>query len=394
MCQFTDRKELHNSFLYILQAIVPLFQDLPCSFQILRILRAFVPGKRKKGLDISTENTALRCIGAGDLEASDFLENTVLHFLGRSQFSCFPTEFLCLISSIILPKLLTDQLQLLSQNIFTLVLIHPLLQLLLKVMADVQHIDLIAENCAKKLISVRQLSCLQKLLLALPGKRQVYCDLVNQLLCLLAVENLGSQFLAYFAPFGAVGMEKLPDASVHSLEHCLRQFLFFLVSQDDLRPEIGCLLLQSQKFCSSGSFHKDTQQIVRKFDNLFDICHGSYLKKLHKARIFNLWILLCHQKNLLILEHCSLNGFLGTLPAYIEMDDHAREYGSSAKRDGRKYIDRLTHLSSGPFFTLFQECLSCVHAGFFCLYWKHLPAAPEVPRERSEVHLFPPQLLL
>ena len=98
------------------------------------------------------------------------------------------------------PKLLTDQLQLLSQNIFTLVLIHPLLQLLLKVMADVQHIDLIAENRAKKLISVRQLSCLQKLLLALPGKRQVYCDLVNQLLCLLAVENLAASSLPILPP--------------------------------------------------------------------------------------------------------------------------------------------------------------------------------------------------
>ena len=144
VCQLADRKKFHNSLFYILQAIMPLFQDLPCRLQILRIFRTLIPWKGKKCLDISPQNTAFCSIGTGNFESSDFFEDAVLHFLRCDKLFCFPSEFFCFICSVILSQFLTDQLQLLPQNIFTLILIYPFFQLLLKVTADIQHIDLIA----------------------------------------------------------------------------------------------------------------------------------------------------------------------------------------------------------------------------------------------------------
>ena len=102
--------------------------------------------------------------------------------------------------------------------------------------------------------------------------------------------------------------------------------------------------VKRKKFCPSFSLNKNTQQVVRKFHNLLNICNSSYLKQLYESRIFNLWILLGYQKDLLILKHCRFNCLFGTFPAYIEMNDHSRKNGSSAKGKGRKYIDWLTHL--------------------------------------------------
>ena len=234
MCQLTYRQEFHNTLFYILQTIMTFFKNLPGCLQVFRIFRALIPRKGKKCLNISPQNAALSGIGAGDFKAADFFENAILYFLGSSKLFGFSSELLSLISSIVLAKLLPYQFQLFSQNIFTLVFIYTLFQFLLKVMADIQHIDLIAQNGTKKLISVCQSGCLQKLLFALPGKRQINYDLVDQLRCFLYIHDLGSQFFSNLSTLSAISLEQLPDTSVHCLQHRLRQFLFFLINKNSL----------------------------------------------------------------------------------------------------------------------------------------------------------------
>ena len=114
VCQLADCKELHNALFDIFQAIMPLFQNLPCFFQIRKIFGFLIPWKSEKRLNISTEHTALGSTVVHAPETLNLFVQLILYFLRSIQCFHFLAIFFCYICSIFFSQLFTDQLQLFS----------------------------------------------------------------------------------------------------------------------------------------------------------------------------------------------------------------------------------------------------------------------------------------
>ena len=180
--------------------------------------------------------------------------------------------------------------------------------LALKIFSDMDHLDLAAKKRSKDLITVIQRHCFQKLLLVLIRHRKIYCDLVDGFLHIFDVHDLGYQILAYFSAFSAVSLKKLPDAAKHGVLYRFRVILFLCRNDLAFRLQIWFLLLQAQNLCPVQSLYQNPVKILRKLHHLLDISDGSYLIQIRKFRYFHLRILLCQQKNLLVMKHCCFYG--------------------------------------------------------------------------------------
>ena len=144
-------------------------QYFPCFLQILRIFGSVVPGKGQQSLNISPEHRILGHIVICSFETFNFFADLFLHFITGRKLLKLLFEFICNICRIILSQFLTDQFQLFSQNIFSLIFINSGFHLFLKISADLHDLNLTAQNSSQNLIALFQSQGFQNLLFVLIG---------------------------------------------------------------------------------------------------------------------------------------------------------------------------------------------------------------------------------
>ena len=167
MCQFADGKELHHTLLHIFQTVMTFLKYFPCFFQIIRICGFLLPRKCQHGLNITTQYCILGYIAVGILKSLDFFADLLFYLIAGLKFLEFLLKLLCVIRSIILTQFLTYQFQLLSENIFSLILINSGLHFFLEISANLHDLNLISKDCTQNFITFLQCKCLQDFLLIL-----------------------------------------------------------------------------------------------------------------------------------------------------------------------------------------------------------------------------------
>ena len=150
--QFAHCKKFHDTLLDILKTVMSLFQDFPCFLKIHGIFGFFIPWQIQQSLNIRAQHTAFCRTAVHALKPVDFLADLVPDFFGSLKLFEFIPVFFCRVSRIILSKLLSYQLKLFSQNILSLVLVHPGFEFMLQIVSDLKHLDLICQDCRKNFI--------------------------------------------------------------------------------------------------------------------------------------------------------------------------------------------------------------------------------------------------
>ena len=198
---------------------MPLLENLPGFLQICGIFGLFVPWESKKCLDISTQHTAFCRTAVHTLKPVNFFVQFVFNFLRSLKFADFFTVFFCDITGTFLAQFFTDNFKLLSQNIISLVLIHTGFKFALQIVTDLEHFDLICEDCSKYLIAVFKADCLEDFLFVLITQRNIYRDLCDQLIEILNVQDFCCQLFADFSAFHAISLKEF----LNTPEHCFIQ---------------------------------------------------------------------------------------------------------------------------------------------------------------------------
>ena len=120
---------------------------------------------------------------------------------------------------------------------------------------------------------------------------------------------------------------------MHGFHHRFRHLDFFIIYRSDLAFQIWKFLFKFNQSRTSGSFYQYAEKVLRKFYHLFDIGDRSHLIYSCQVRSLYLRVDLCHQKNLLVMEHGCFDCFYRTFSAHVKMNDHSRKNGSSPKGD-------------------------------------------------------------
>ena len=123
------------------------------------------------------------------------------------------------ITGTFLSQFLTDDFKLLSQNIISLILIHTGFKLALQIVSDLEHFDLICEDCSKYLIAIFKADCLEDFLFVLITQRNIYRNLCDQLIDILNVQDFCCQIFADFSAFHAISLKEF----LNTPEHCFIQ---------------------------------------------------------------------------------------------------------------------------------------------------------------------------
>ena len=144
VCQFAHGKKFHDTLFDIFQSIMTFLKNFPCFFQIIGIHRLFVPRKGKHCLNVTAEYRIFRDIAVCILKAFNLFADLFFYFATGLKLLKLLFELLCIVRSIVFSQFLTDQFQLFTQDIFSLILVYSGFHFLLKVSSDLHDLDLIA----------------------------------------------------------------------------------------------------------------------------------------------------------------------------------------------------------------------------------------------------------
>ena len=179
-------------------------EDLLRTDQVMSVAAGLVPGKSEKRLNVASENSALRRLARKILEAFDFLIQLILDFLRRLEFLSGLPEVVDIAQRCILAELLTDHFELLSQQIFLLVLVDTLSDFFLQFLADRHDFGLIGEKNAESFILLLHRYGFEDDLSPLIGQRHVDSDLAEHVLKIIRLHNLHCDIPAYIVILGKV----------------------------------------------------------------------------------------------------------------------------------------------------------------------------------------------
>ena len=155
------------------------FQHLPGIGYVFVVLCGLIPGHLQHRLDIRADHTVLRRTIKGALKAAYLLLQLLLHLVRGLQLVCSCLKLFCVGDGVLLSQLLPDQFELLTQDIFPLVLVHSLPHLCLDLFLDVHDLHLIHQFKCQQLIALQKVCLLQKLLQIFLLQRHIGCDPVH-----------------------------------------------------------------------------------------------------------------------------------------------------------------------------------------------------------------------
>ena len=134
--QLPDGEELEDSVFDLGQTIVIPVQDLLCADKVVAVTAGFIPGESQQRLNVPPKYRALGRLARKVLETSDFFVQFVLDFLLCLELLRRILEIVNIAQSRVLTQFLADQLELLAKNVFLLVLVDALPDLVLQILAD------------------------------------------------------------------------------------------------------------------------------------------------------------------------------------------------------------------------------------------------------------------
>ena len=304
--QSAHRQIFQHPLLYLLQAVMILFQDLLRMGQILVVLGHLFPGQLQHRLNISPQHVGLLAAAGHGLKAHDLLSDLLLCLLVRVQLLQLFQIRIRVGTGIFFSQLLLDHLQLFPEYVVPLVLIHVGLYLRLIIPLDPQDLQLPHQIVNHPVIQKAYVVALQHFLLdrIVPG--ELIGGLDQKLLQIPDRQKAAHKILHGLG----IGISKLLQLLPHNPAHGLlghRAQIFFLHRRlDDLRLQVRTVFRKIDQFRTALPFHHHPDNPARHLYQLLDPGDGSDLIQTRNPRILFLRMSLGHQKNLLLPYHGAL----------------------------------------------------------------------------------------
>ena len=210
--QRTHRKIFQNALLNLLQSIMVCIQRILRLFQIKIILGELTPGQGQQRLDIAADNSSLRRHRRHLHQAAEFLVHLGSYVSRHFQLCHLLLIFRNLgLHVLAVAQLLTDNLNLLTQIIFLLVLLYSLMYLLRNTFGNSRNLLLTRHDFVESAHTRRHRLSFQQLLLFRQRNRQITGHNIGQLAQILfllkSLQRISRHLLRHGCP-AAKGFEQ------------------------------------------------------------------------------------------------------------------------------------------------------------------------------------------
>ena len=151
LSQGADSQVFQDSLLYLFQSVVVLVEYLLGMFDVVIVLGHLLPGQVQQGFHIGAQHIGLLASGRHIAETLNLFVELFLYFLVSLQCVQFLLVFVCIRHSI-LSQLLADNLHLLPEDVFLLVLVDISLYLFLEILLNPVYLHLSQQSMHHYLI--------------------------------------------------------------------------------------------------------------------------------------------------------------------------------------------------------------------------------------------------
>ena len=313
---------------------------------VLMLLAHLIPRHLKHRLDVRADHAVLSLAPHRIPESADLLGKLLLYFLRCRKSVCLLLEFICVGQRIVISQLFPDQLRLLTQDVFSLVLIHTFFDLRTDLFLDIDDLYLIHQLKSKKLISAHHIRLFQKLLRILARERYVGRDHINQTLDIVDPLGLGGQFFGKLRVLRHVFLENVFKPPYHPLPLIPAHMPVRIVRLPQERRRLLCFIKRNvcirhhRYMCAQIRIFKFYRinagpglscdqypaHLSRQLDDLPDGRDTADPVHILYSRILHLAVLLCRKEYLLLTFHNLLDRLDRLRTADIKVTYHLRQY--------------------------------------------------------------------
>ena len=214
--QGADSQVFQDPLLYLLQPVVILVEYLLGVFDVVIVLGHLLPGQVQQGFHIGAQHIGLLASGRHIAETLNLFVELFLYLLVGLQSIQLFLIFVCVRHSV-LSQLLADDLHLLPENIFLLVLVDIGLYLFLKFLLDSVYLHLGQQSMHYYLIPGRQGAVFQHSLADGIVPWQLYGNLVQHLIQICNNQQIWQNFLCNLRIDSSIFFQFIFQNTQHSL---------------------------------------------------------------------------------------------------------------------------------------------------------------------------------
>ena len=334
-CQLLHGQELQDAFLYLVQPIVVRVQHLSGRLHVQSLFRPHRPRQLQAHVQVVAQDGGF-CGAVGLLaQPGQLLAQLGIHFLRQLG----SVDLLLVLGDLVhavagLAQLGLDDLQLFPEIVVLLVLAHLLLDLGLQLLLHLQHLDLSAQDAVHLLQAAHRAQLLQDGLLVLPSDGQVLGHIVRHIPRIVAVHygqqhvrgGLGGQLAVALDEVVGDADDRLGADGVGRL----------LTGLDllHLHDEEGFVLPTFDGTGASDALHHHPDAVTGQAQHLPDGGDGADAVQVGKLWIVYGQILLGDQKEIGAQLHRLIQGFDGSLPSHIKVQQHTGKHSDAPQRHG------------------------------------------------------------
>ena len=260
--------------------------------------------------------------------------------LGLGDLPAVVVEFL-VSSLLVLTQLLLDDLELLPQDVVTLVAGQLIPHLVLHLLLHLQDLYLPAEALAQLLQAAHRPQLLQDHLLVPGPHGQILGNVVGDISRILAGEHREQNIRRHFGRQFNVILKQLVGLADQRL--CTGRTLYRLLHRDPfyLSHQIGRGFHYLAQPATADTLHHDPDIVSGQAEDLAHVADGADGIEVSLLGIFYGQIPLGHQENGLPAGHGLVQGLDGALPPHIEVEQHIGEDRQSTQGKRRHGDSRI-----------------------------------------------------
>jgi len=320
--QGAHREVLEDALLDFLQAVMVLVEDLRGGLDVELVVRADVPGQANQPVDVGPDHADFRR-GRGDpAHPVDLLDRPGLDLLRHAGRLDLLAKLVDLgLLRVLLTKLALDRLQLLTQDVLALGLVHLGLDLGLDLALQLEDLDLAREEVADQLQALDDVDRLEQLLALLRGHVRAVGDHVRQQPRLGDVSGCNRCFGRDGCAVCHVLLDLRLDGAHERLDLDARRRPIpdLLDTSEDVRAGLGEAVYPE----SALALHNRPDGAVLKLDDLGDLGQGADRVELGGVvDVLLLSVSLSHEGNGSALRDGRVERVDALVATHLEGDDH------------------------------------------------------------------------
>ena len=332
-------EKLHDALLDLLHAVVVTVKDALRLFEVEAFLALAAPRQVEHGIEVGAHNALLRVRAAELCEAVCLADELLLALLRQLEVKDACAVGFRLGRRVLLAELGLDDLDLLAQVVFPLVLVHLGLDFVLNFVFEFEHLGLLAEQADDHSQAARDAELFEDVLLDAHLNADVLRDVVGEEAGVAALGHrqlhVGRNARRVVGVLGEALLRRADKRLCAALGHAEHVILKRL----DLGVDAALFVLRREELVRERTLlaldeHADI--VARQAKDLLHLADGADLIQVARRRVVGFQVTLRAQKERLTVFHRRFQRSDGQQASHIEVDDHIRERYKAAQRKHRQ----------------------------------------------------------